>query len=164
MRLTESKLDLKIVNRGNSLRLTGSDRNTKKGKAVLKKLLSDCKRGYTIGRFEFNLALEEVIEEGKPGQARLLNETRIEVPSKRRFITPRTPGQAQYIKAIDENDITFAIGPAGTGKTYLAMARAVSYFGRGDYSRMILARPAVEAGEKLGFLPEIGRASWRERV
>jgi phosphate starvation-inducible protein PhoH and related proteins len=153
LRLAESKLDIKIVNRGNILRLAGSDENVKKGKIVLGKLLADCKQGYTIGRFEFNLALEEVIEEGKPGQARLLNETRIEVPSKRRFITPRTAGQAEYIKAIDANDITFAIGPAGTGKTYLAMARGVSYFSRGDYSRMILARPAVEAGEKLGFLP-----------
>jgi len=153
LRLAESRLDLKVVNRGNMLRLSGSDDNIQKGKKLFEKLLSDCKQGYKIDKFEFNLALDQILEQGKPGRAKVLSESRIEVPSKKRFITPRTPAQAEYVKAIDANDIIFAIGPAGTGKTYLAMAKGVSYFTKGDYSRMILARPAVEAGEKLGFLP-----------
>jgi len=78
---------------------------------------------------------------------------RIEVFSKKKFIAPKTGGQKRYIEAINTCDITFAIGPAGTGKTYLAMAMAVNYLIQGKASRIILTRPAIEAGESLGFLP-----------
>ncbi|MBI4560890.1 MAG: PhoH family protein, partial [Candidatus Rokubacteria bacterium] len=78
---------------------------------------------------------------------------RIEVPSRRRFVIPRTPGQKTYVEAMRSHDIVFAIGPAGTGKTYLAMAMAVENLTKGEVSRIILTRPAVEAGERLGFLP-----------
>ena len=78
---------------------------------------------------------------------------RIKVASKKRFVIPKTPGQIKYVNAIENYDITFAIGPAGTGKTYLAMAMAVKYFNEGKLSRIILTRPAIEAGESLGFLP-----------
>jgi phosphate starvation-inducible PhoH-like protein len=77
----------------------------------------------------------------------------IPVSSKKRFILPKTEVQKQYIEAIKNNDIVIGIGPAGTGKTYLAMAMAISAFLRKEVSRIVLARPAVEAGEKLGFLP-----------
>jgi len=77
----------------------------------------------------------------------------IQVPLKRRIVTPLTPGQHRYAKAMAEYDIVFGIGPAGTGKTYLAMAMAVNAFLKKQISRIVLARPAVEAGEKLGFLP-----------
>lgn len=77
---------------------------------------------------------------------------------KGRPIRPKTNGQAQYIEAIRENQLVFGIGPAGTGKTYLAVAMAVSALKKNEISRIILTRPAVEAGEKLGFLPEICRA------
>jgi len=78
---------------------------------------------------------------------------RIKVASKKRFVIPKTSGQMKYVSAIEDYDITFAIGPAGTGKTYLAMAMAVKYFSEGKLSRIILTRPAIEAGESLGFLP-----------
>ena len=79
--------------------------------------------------------------------------SRIKVFSKKKFIAPKTEGQKRYIEAIKTYDITFAIGPAGTGKTYLAMAMAVNYLAQGKVSRIILTRPAIEAGESLGFLP-----------
>lgn len=71
----------------------------------------------------------------------------------RKFITPKHDAQTHYLDVIDKNDITFAVGPAGTGKTYLAVSKAIQYFERGDVQRLIFVRPAVEAGEKLGFLP-----------
>jgi phosphate starvation-inducible PhoH-like protein len=78
---------------------------------------------------------------------------RIEVPSKKIFVTPKTKGQKEYVDAIRNYDIVISIGPAGTGKTYLAMAMAVSALRRNEVSRIILTRPAVEAGESLGYLP-----------
>ena len=75
------------------------------------------------------------------------------MPSKRRFVIPRTPGQKTYVDAMRAHDIVFGIGPAGTGKTYLAMAMAVEHLTKGEVSRIILTRPAVEAGERLGYLP-----------
>jgi phosphate starvation-inducible PhoH-like protein len=84
---------------------------------------------------------------GAPG------ETRIVLPGVRKIIQPKTPGQAQYLKLIAENDIVIGIGPAGTGKTYLAVAMAVDALARKRVRRIVLARPAVEAGESLGFLP-----------
>ncbi|MBI2173635.1 MAG: PhoH family protein, partial [Candidatus Omnitrophica bacterium] len=86
-------------------------------------------------------------------QFRQIYQSRIEIPSKRRFVIPRTPGQKAYVDAIRSYDIVFGIGPAGTGKTYLAMAMAVENLTKGEVSRIILTRPAVEAGEKLGYLP-----------
>jgi len=84
----------------------------------------------------------------------------LEVKTKKRSISPRTITQGQYLKAIDENELVFAIGPAGTGKTYLAVAKAVERLIRGEVDRIILSRPAVEAGEQLGFLP----GDMREKV
>lgn len=78
---------------------------------------------------------------------------RIEISSKRRFIYPKTKAQREYVEAIKQHDMVFSIGPAGTGKTYLAMAMAVNYFAKGKVGRIILTRPAIEAGESLGFLP-----------
>ncbi|MHA1598832.1 MAG: PhoH family protein, partial [Alphaproteobacteria bacterium] len=85
---------------------------------------------------------------------------RVEFKTRKRSITPRSPAQGEYLKAIDENVLVFALGPAGTGKTYLAVAKAVERLMRGDVDRIILSRPAVEAGEQLGFLP----GDMREKV
>jgi len=153
LRLAEKKLNLKIVNRGNMLRISGREEDIARGTGVIEQLLADCKKGYRIEKHDFELILNSVLDEKTEEDAESPINMRIEVPSKKRFITPRTPGQIEYVRAIRENDVVFAIGPAGTGKTYLSMAAAVSYFTRGDVSRMILARPAVEAGERLGFLP-----------
>ncbi len=92
-------------------------------------------------------------DEEAPGQTPAGNGTRIALPGIRRVIQPKTPGQAEYLKKIQENDIVVGIGPAGTGKTYLAVAAAVDALARKRVRRIVLARPAVEAGENLGFLP-----------
>ena len=93
------------------------------------------------------------VSEGKEVSIKQLFSSNIPVSSKKRFIIPKTEMQRQYIEAIQRGDIVFGIGPAGTGKTYLAMAMAIHAFMQKQVSRIVLVRPAVEAGEKLGFLP-----------
>jgi len=97
--------------------------------------------------------LIRLLENGEDLNPQTLLAERIAVPSQKRFITPKSLGQRRYIQAIRQHDIVIGIGPAGTGKTYLAMAMAVADLERKECSRIILARPALEAGEKLGFLP-----------
>ena len=97
--------------------------------------------------------LLRLLENGEDLSPQTLLAERIAVPSQKRFVSPKSLGQRRYIQAIRQHDIVIGIGPAGTGKTYLAMAMAVAQLERKECSRIILARPAVEAGEKLGFLP-----------
>jgi phosphate starvation-inducible PhoH-like protein len=97
--------------------------------------------------------LVRLLENGEDLSPQTLLAERIAVPSQKRFISPKSLGQRRYIQAIRQHDIVIGIGPAGTGKTYLAMAMAVAELERKEFSRIILVRPAVEAGEKLGFLP-----------
>jgi phosphate starvation-inducible PhoH-like protein len=97
--------------------------------------------------------LVRLLENGEDLSPQTLLAERIAVPSQKRFVSPKSLGQRRYIQAIRQHDIVIGIGPAGTGKTYLAMAMAVAELERKECSRIILARPAVEAGEKLGFLP-----------
>jgi len=97
--------------------------------------------------------LLRLLENGEELSPQTLLAERIAVPSQKRFVSPKSLGQRRYLQAIRRHDIVIGIGPAGTGKTYLAMAMAVAELERKEFSRIILARPAVEAGEKLGFLP-----------
>ena len=97
--------------------------------------------------------LLRLLENGEDLTSQTLLDDRIPIPSKKRFINPKSLGQRRYVQAIRHHDIVIGIGPAGTGKTYLAMAMAVAGLDKKEFSRIILARPAVEAGEKLGFLP-----------
>ncbi|MEA3369106.1 MAG: PhoH family protein [Candidatus Ratteibacteria bacterium] len=147
LRLLEANFSIKIIFRGEKLEMSGRDCD--KVTDFLQHLLIDIRRRHHLNRDEIVEAIRNLKQKKgiKPG------EEIIEVSSKRRFIRPRTPGQRTYIEAIHQHDIVFSIGPAGTGKTYLAMAMAVNSLIRGEVSRIILVRPAVEAGEKLGFLP-----------
>lgn len=97
--------------------------------------------------------LLRLLESGEDLNPQTLLAERIAVPSQKRFVSPKSLGQRRYLQAIRQHDIVIGIGPAGTGKTYLAMAMAVAGLERKEFSRIILARPAVEAGERLGFLP-----------
>ena len=97
--------------------------------------------------------LLRLLENGEALDPQTLLAERIAVPSQKRFVSPKSLGQRRYLQAIRQHDLVIGIGPAGTGKTYLAMAMAVTGLERKEFSRIILARPAVEAGEKLGFLP-----------
>ncbi len=147
LRLLESTFSVKIMFRGEKVEISGQD--YEKVTNFLEEILADIRQHHRLNRQE----MIDAIHNFKGKDKIKLPSDIIEVSSKRRFIRPRTPGQSDYIEAIRHYDIVFGIGPAGTGKTYLAMAMAVNSLTRGEVSRIILTRPAVEAGEKLGFLP-----------
>ncbi len=109
--------------------------------------------GYFLNPEDIRFAIKSMSSEAEATSVKDLFLNNIPVSSKKRFIIPKTDTQKQYIEAIRNYDIVIGIGPAGTGKTYLAMAMAISAFLKKQVSRIVLARPAVEAGEKLGFLP-----------
>jgi len=152
LRFIERKLGAQVFARGNEIIIRGEDEAVEKTASLVEKLAEMVRAGEIIGAADLKYAIEEWTEEGEGIHEEFLRE-RIEVYSKRRYIVPKTPGQRRYVEAIREYDIVFAIGPAGTGKTYLAMAMAVSALKSKQVSRIILTRPAIEAGEKLGFLP-----------
>jgi len=152
LKMIKSHLDVEIITRGEKLLIKGDKESVDEAGQVIEELLVLIRSGQVIHRHEVNYALDE-ISRGKPLDLRDIYLDRIEVSSKRRYITPKSAGQKAYVEAIRKHDIVFGIGPAGTGKTYLAMAMAVSALKNKQVSRIILTRPAIEAGESLGFLP-----------
>ncbi|MCK9555587.1 PhoH family protein [bacterium] len=149
--LVEKAFNVKIVARDNFLKISGNPENIEKTKKLIENLENAVSDGELIKKEDINYLINIV----GSGNDRLkeVYSAKIEVPSRRRYIRPKTSVQKQYIDSIAGNDIVFGIGPAGTGKTYLAMAMAVSALTKNEVSRIILTRPAVEAGENLGFLP-----------
>lgn len=153
IRQLENEYQLNITARDNWVELDGSDASVK---AVLKffdELQKLCKlRQKELDRADFELVLRQCRVSDAPALENLWKE-RIELASGRRPVMPRSLRQLEYLKAMRKHEVVFGIGPAGTGKTYLAMAMAVSMFLKGEVSRIILTRPARESGERLGFLP-----------
>ncbi|GAA3022275.1 phosphate starvation-inducible PhoH-like protein [Microbacterium dextranolyticum] len=137
--------------RGNEITLSGAPADVARARALVDELLALSRTGQ--GLDPSDVVSSERILRGDSGQrpSEVLGEAILS--SRGRIIRPKTLGQKSYVDAIDENTITFGIGPAGTGKTYLAMAKAVQALQRKEVSRIILSRPAIEAGERLGFLP-----------
>jgi phosphate starvation-inducible PhoH-like protein len=152
LRLLESQLDIRIVARGTEITLKGEERQVLRGTRVLEELQARVDAGLPIQTPDVRAALRVLAEDGE-GELRGILLDAIPVPSRRKHITPKTINQKRYVDAIRLHDIVIGIGPAGTGKSYLAMAMAVSAMTRREVSRIILTRPAVEAGERLGFLP-----------
>jgi phosphate starvation-inducible PhoH-like protein len=152
LRVIEQRLGVSVVARGTSCTVTGQEDAVAKAARLFEDLLLIVRSGSPLHKGDVEYALR-AIEDPRLIQLRQIYEERIEVPSKRRFIFPRTPGQKTYVDAMRAHDIVFGIGPAGTGKTILAMAMAVEHLIKGEVSRIILTRPAVEAGESLGYLP-----------
>jgi phosphate starvation-inducible protein PhoH and related proteins len=152
LRLLEEKLELKVTARDGWIRLEGEPAQIEHGKALFRSLEDTHKSGARIRTQDFNKALTVLYEDGAQA-LQSLHDNRITTSRKKLPIAPKTVGQNTYIEAIRNYDITLGIGPAGTGKTYLAMAMAVNALNEGAVSRIILTRPAVEAGEALGFLP-----------
>ena len=151
-RLVEDGLRVRFVVRDGKLIISGSEASVALAEQLVGELVSLVRQGREVGSQEVRLALRHFSQKTEDTfrdvQAELLN-----VSPKKRSVRPKGARQAQYIQAVRENDIVIGIGPAGTGKTYLAMAMAVSALLHKQVSRIILTRPAVEAGEKLGYLP-----------
>jgi phosphate starvation-inducible PhoH-like protein len=149
----EESLGIIASQRGNKIFLQGDDRTVEKAEKVIHDIRSISSEGYSLKPEDILYALRSTASGEDRTSLKELFLNNIPVSSKKRFILPKTETQRLYIEAIKNYDIVIGIGPAGTGKTYLAMAMAVNAFLRKQISRIVLARPAVEAGERLGFLP-----------
>jgi phosphate starvation-inducible PhoH-like protein len=152
LKLVEAELGVRISARGDELLIAGSSEAERKAEQVLGDLATLTTEGYDLRLEDVSFALS-ALRQGSDTSLRELLASPIAVATNKRAIAPKTPTQKVYIEAIEKFDVVIGIGPAGTGKTYLAMAMAVQALTRKEVSRIILARPAVEAGEKLGFLP-----------
>ncbi len=167
--LIEERLRVQILRRGNRLSVIGDDEGVKAGMRVLQALYARVEqgRGLELGDIDRELRMGAgvaPVDAGGPrvtGRAPLrgdqiempLGGDRMELKTRRKLVEPRTDAQKAYVRALFDHELAFGIGPAGTGKTYLAVAVGVTMFLSGQVDRIILSRPAVEAGERLGFLP-----------
>ena len=152
LKVIERTLNVTIISRDGHLKILGSEGNAGKTKRLLEQLLSLSQRGNIINTQNVNYTLALLMEDKEQAIVEIDKDC-ICHTIQGRPIKPKTLGQKNYVDAIREKMIVFGIGPAGTGKTYLAMAMAVTAFRNEEVSRIILTRPAIEAGEKLGFLP-----------
>jgi phosphate starvation-inducible PhoH-like protein len=152
LRLVEEELGVRATSREGWIKLEGQPEDLERAKQLFQILEGSLKSGTPVKSREFNQAVTMVKHEGVTALKDLYSE-RIHTSSKKANVTPKTTGQKRYVQAIRQHDVTFGIGPAGTGKTYLAMAMAVAALREEKVGRIILTRPAVEAGEALGFLP-----------
>lgn len=148
----EDALGVVIINRGNELRITGDEESADKAARALEGLLSLASKGEVIDEQRVRYLITLVLE-GNDHQVAQMAKDVVCITAKGKPIKAKTVGQQEYMKAIAKNTITLGVGPAGTGKTYLAVAAAVAAFRERTVNRIILTRPAVEAGERLGFLP-----------
>ena len=152
IRMVEREFSVSIVSRGADLKIMGDAENVDKAKRAVNSLLIYIKRGEPLTEQNVRYVLS-LVNEGNEDKLSSMPTGSICITSKGKPIKPKTLGQRKYTEAIKNNTITFGVGPAGTGKTYLAVAMAVTAFRAKEVNRIILTRPAVEAGEKLGFLP-----------
>ena len=148
----EQQFDVQIRTGGNELLVTGDAAGLAKTERVIDQLTGLLREGYRFSREDVRRASEMVSEDAQIDLRDFFLRAPLRASSTRQVV-PKTLGQRRYLDSIERYDVVFGIGPAGTGKTYLAMAQAVAYLTSKRVSRIILARPAVEAGEKLGFLP-----------
>ena len=148
----ETELGVKATSREGWIKLEGAADSIERAKQLFVSLENSLKSGAQIRNREFAHALNVVKHEGAETLKNLMSD-RVQTHERKPGVTAKTVGQKKYLDAIRKHDVTFGIGPAGTGKTYLAVATALAALREGKVSRIILTRPAVEAGEALGFLP-----------
>ena len=148
----EDALGVSIVNRGTELKVTGEEEAADKAARTLEGLITLAARGELIDEQRVRYLIT-LVKEGNDAQVSQMTKDVVCITAKGKPIKAKTVGQQHYMKAIQKNTITIGVGPAGTGKTYLAVAAAVAAFRERTVNRIILTRPAVEAGERLGFLP-----------
>ncbi|WP_099204053.1 PhoH family protein [Scatolibacter rhodanostii] len=151
-RLIEKEYSVSIVSRGSELKVSGREEDVAKAVRAIKSLITLVDKGETLTDQSVRYCIRMVNEDSENHFVQMAGDY-VCLTSKGKPVKPKTVGQRQYCDAIAQNTVTIGVGPAGTGKTYLAVAMAVSAFRRQEVSRIILTRPAVEAGEKLGFLP-----------
>ncbi|MFZ7119902.1 MAG: PhoH family protein [Eubacteriaceae bacterium] len=151
IQLIEKQFQVKILSRDGKLKITGEKENIIKAEKTIKKIIQTIKEYGQIDTQKV-LYIIELVKKSEEDSYDLLNGI-IYYTNRGKQIRCKTLGQKKYVDAINKNELVFGIGPAGTGKTYLAMAMAIKAFKKEEVSRIILTRPAVEAGEKLGFLP-----------
>jgi phosphate starvation-inducible PhoH-like protein len=152
LRLIENAYGVVLTARGNKLQIEGEEQPVAQVELLIRQLADMLSSGVIVHRDDVHAAIRAFSANPSAGLKDIFQKS-IPVSSKKRPVAPKNETQRAYIEAIKQHDIVFGIGPAGTGKTYLAMATAVSALLRREVSRIILVRPAVEAGEKLGFLP-----------
>ncbi len=152
----EKKLGIHIADRGNHITLSGQDESVRAAEKILQGLWERLEKKQDVGRAEIDAALRFIHDkQEKPHREKdaRMDENGLVIKTRKKTIVPRSPNQAAYMRSILNNEMIFGLGPAGTGKTYLAVAVGVSLFLEGKVERLIFCRPAVEAGERLGFLP-----------
>jgi phosphate starvation-inducible PhoH-like protein len=154
----EQKLNVQIVRRGNQLSVMGDDSAREQAAGVLTALYDRLETGRSVETGdvdrELRMGQPSADADAEPdGQLQMFRGGRVEIKTRKKLVEPRTEAQKAYVHSLFEKELAFGIGPAGTGKTYLAVAVGVSMFITGHVDRIILSRPAVEAGEKLGYLP-----------
>ena len=161
LRIIEHKLNTSISQRGNTLFVSGAKDNVSAAEKVIIHLYELAKKGFKVTADDVHGALGSLERHDEEHHTPFSGDIEpLQIKTRKKILKPRTINQQKYIETILKNDLTFGIGPAGTGKTYLAVAIAVSKLLEGEVQRIILSRPAVEAGEKLGFLP----GDMREKV
>jgi len=152
VKIVEKHYNVKIVHRGTQLKISGDEENADKAQRAISGLIGITAKGEQITEQAVRYVIS-LVDEGAEEKLNTLGKDCVCITAKGKPIKPKTLGQKKYIEAIRNSTITFGIGPAGTGKTYLAVAMAVTALKNKDINRLIITRPAVEAGEKLGFLP-----------
>lgn len=148
----EESLNVVIINRGNELKISGDEESVDRASRALNGLLTLASRGETIDEQRVRYLIT-LVKEGNDNFVDKIAKDVVCITAHGKPIKAKTVGQQNYMKAISKNTVTLGVGPAGTGKTYLAVAAAVAAFRERSVNRIILTRPAVEAGERLGFLP-----------
>src|SRR6476619_743282 len=152
LKTLEDSLGVKVTTREGWVKLEGEPQRLDQAQRVFEQLEKARQKGVDIHKHEFSYALNSVAE-SRPDNLKDVVDVKIVTSARKAPIVARTLGQRNYVEAIQKNDIVFGVGPAGTGKTYLAVAMAVAALKKEQVNRIILTRPAVEAGEALGFLP-----------
>lgn len=152
IRLIESEFSVTVLNRGSDLKISGEAENVAKATTAIERLLALINKGEALSDQNVRYVIS-LVKDGEEDKLMSLSGDCVCITSKGKPVKPKTLGQKKYVEAIRKNTIVLGVGPAGTGKTYLAVAMAVTAFRAKEVNRIILTRPAVEAGEKLGFLP-----------
>lgn len=152
LKALEDILGVTISVRGGEVNIRGDKDTIEVTERILDEFYTLLKKGYPVFSHDIERAAKMLKEDGSASLGDLFLDS-VVIPAKKKVIYPQTIGQKQYLEKMMQHDLVFGVGPAGTGKTYLAMAMAVTSFLKGEVDRIILTRPAIEAGEKLGFLP-----------